>query len=137
MLKKIIPVIHTLVFSAAPGGGNPCPVIFNCEQLDKEQMRILATHYMEETAFVIPSEQTDCDVRLRYFVPNHEMEMCVHATIGSIAAQAHKSLIEKEEVEVEIPIGKISAIWEQCEDHYEVTVGQSLPQFATDNPLIS
>ncbi|HWR42075.1 PhzF family phenazine biosynthesis isomerase [Sporomusa sp.] len=137
MLKKIIPVIHTLVFSAAPGGGNPCPVVFNCDQFTSEQMRVLAAHYMEETAFVIPSEETDCDVRLRYFVPNHEMEMCVHATMGSIAAQAHKSLLEKAEVKVEIPIGKLSAFWEQHEDHYEVTVEQFLPQFATDNPKIS
>lgn len=137
MFKKIVPVIHTLVFSAAPGGGNPCPVIFNSEQFDSEQMRLLAAHYMEESAFVIPSEETDCDVRLRYFVPNHEMEMCVHATIGSIAAQAHKSLIEKAKVKVEIPIGKISTSWEQSEDHYEVTVEQFLPHFATDNPMIS
>ncbi len=137
MLKKIVPVIHTLVFSAAPGGGNPCPVVFNCEQFASEQMKFAAAHYMEETAFVISPEEADCDVKLRYFVPNHEMEMCVHATIGSIAAQAHKLLIEKKEVKVEIPIGKISAFWEQREDHYEVTVGQFLPQFSTDNPVIS
>ena len=137
MLKKIIPVIHTRVFSAAPGGGNPCPVVFNCEQLDSEQMKFIAAHYMEETAFVIPAEEIDCDVRLRYFVPNHEMEMCVHATMGSIAAQAHKSLLDERSVKVGIPIGKISTSWEHLGDHYEVTVGQFLPHFATDNPMTS
>ena len=137
MLKKIIPVIHTLVFSAAPGGGNPCPVIFNCEQFTSEQMRLLAAHYMEETAFVIAPEEIDCDVKLRYFVPNHEMEMCVHATIGSIAVHAYKSLIEEVAVKVEIPIGKISATWEKKKDQFEVTVSQFLPHFATDNPVLS
>lgn len=137
MLKKIVPVIHTLVFSAAPGGGNPCPVFFNCKEFTSEQMRSLAEYYMEESAFVMPSEETGCDVRLRYFVPNHEMEMCVHATIGSIAVQARKSLIEKPQVKVEIPIGKISASWEQREDHYEVTIEQFLPQFSTNNPTAS
>lgn len=137
MSKKIVPVIHTLVFSAAPGGGNPCPVIFNCEQLDSEQMRSITAHYMAESGFVIPSEETDCDVRLRYFVPNHEMEMCVHATMGSIAAQAHKSLIKESKIIVEAPIGKISTLWEKRENHYEVTVDQFLPHFATDNPIIS
>lgn len=137
MLKQIVPVIHTLVFSAAPGGGNPCPVIFNCQEFTSEQMRSLAKHYMEESAFVMSAEETDCDVRLCYFVPNHEMEMCVHATIASIAVQAHKSLIEKTQVKVEIPIGKISTFWEQHEDHYEVTIEQFLPKFATNNPTVS
>lgn len=137
MLKKIIPVIHTLVFSAAPGGGNPCPVIFNCEEFTREQMRSLAEHYMQESAFVMTSEEKECDAKLRYFVPNHEMEMCVHATIGSIAVQAHKLLIEKSQVKVEVPIGKISTSWEQRGDHYEVTVEQFLPQFTADNPTVS
>lgn len=137
MLKKIIPVIHTLVFSAAPGGGNPCPVIFSCEEFTSEKMRLLAEHYMQESAFVMASEDKECDAKLRYFVPNHEMEMCVHATIGSIAVQAHKSLIEKSHVKVEVPIGKISAYWEQRGDHYEVTVEQFLPQFAANNPTVS
>lgn len=137
MTKKIVPVIHTVVFSAGPGGGNPCPVVFDCEQFTGREMRLFAAHYMEETAFVIPSEKIDCDIRLRYFVPNHEMEMCVHATMGAIAAQAHKSVFNKKEVQVETSMGKIAVVYEQCDGYYEVTVGQFLPRFSTDNPNIS
>lgn len=134
MAKKIVPVIHTRVFSAGPGGGNPCPVIFNCEQFTSEEMRRIAAHYMEETAFVFLPAGSDSQVKLRYFVPNHEMEMCVHATMGSIAAQAYKTLLANKETKVEAPIGKISAHWEQVEDHYKVTVEQLLPRFGIDNP---
>ena len=65
------------------------------------------------------------------------MEMCVHATIGSIAAQAHKSLLEKEAVDINVALGKISAFWKRCDDQYEVTVKQFLPRFAADNPTVS
>ena len=37
-----------------------------------------------ETAFVLPS--TVADLRLRYFTPGHEIDLCGHATVGSFVA---------------------------------------------------
>jgi PhzF family phenazine biosynthesis protein len=43
-------------------------------------MQAAAAGFGHETCFVLGSDE---DVRLRYFVPRHEMEMCVHATVAA------------------------------------------------------
>ncbi|MDT4913388.1 MAG: trans-2,3-dihydro-3-hydroxyanthranilate isomerase, partial [Pseudonocardiales bacterium] len=67
----------TTAFADGPGGGNPCPVVFGAAAETTSQLQARAADFGVETAFVLPAEQGG-DVRLRYFVPRHEMEMCVH-----------------------------------------------------------
>jgi PhzF family phenazine biosynthesis protein len=47
-----------------------------------------------ETAFVLPS--TRADLRLRYFTPGHEVDLCGHATIGSFVALYEHGLLAGE-----------------------------------------
>ncbi|WP_353626448.1 PhzF family phenazine biosynthesis protein [Bacillus sp. JCM 19041] len=63
--------------------------MFQGESLDESEMCEVAKHYMEETTFIFNSK-VDADVKLRFFVPEHEMEMCVHATIASITTLLQK-----------------------------------------------
>src|SRR5262245_64541097 len=44
-----------------------------------------------ETAFVLPSQKAD--LRLRYFTPGHEVDLCGHATIGSFVALHRHGLL--------------------------------------------
>jgi trans-2,3-dihydro-3-hydroxyanthranilate isomerase len=74
-------VVHTVVFADGEHGGNPCPVVFDADDLDTAQMQALAAGFGHETAFILAPREGG-DVRLRYFVPRHEMEMCVHATVA-------------------------------------------------------
>ena len=78
-------VAHTVAFADGPGGGNPCPVVFGAEGWSDEEMRAAAAGFGHETCFVLPpsSPASGAAARLRYFVPNHEMEMCVHATVAA------------------------------------------------------
>jgi trans-2,3-dihydro-3-hydroxyanthranilate isomerase len=78
-------VAHTVAFADGPGGGNPCPVVFGAEGWSDEEMRAAAAEFGHETCFVLPpsSSSGGAAARLRYFVPNHEMEMCVHATVAA------------------------------------------------------
>ena len=77
-------VVHCVAFADGEGGGNPCPVVFGADAWDGERMRAAAARFGHETCFVLPVEDgVDADVRYRYFVPNHEMEMCVHATVAA------------------------------------------------------
>ena len=51
-------------------------------------MQAAAAAFGHETCFVLaPTSAAEgeagADVRLRYFVPRHEMEMCVHATVAA------------------------------------------------------
>jgi trans-2,3-dihydro-3-hydroxyanthranilate isomerase len=75
-------VRHLDVFARSPGGGNPCPVVLAADGLRDDEMLAIAAHFGEETAFVRRGDGGR--LRLRYFVPRHEMSMCVHATIAAI-----------------------------------------------------
>jgi PhzF family phenazine biosynthesis protein len=130
-------ICHAIVFKAAPGGGNPCPIVFGGQSLSDDEMRSIARTYMEETAFVIPSGDSEHDLGLRYFVPNHEMEMCVHATMGSVAAMATQGLIKKPTLKIHTKVGSLFVNWKKSgsdADRYEVTVDQFLPKYHSNNP---
>lgn len=71
------------VFGNGPGGGNPAPIVVDARQLDGEMMRQVAARHGHESAFVLPGRD-GCDYQFRFFVPNHEMEMCGHATLGTV-----------------------------------------------------
>ncbi|EJN07969.1 phenazine biosynthesis protein PhzF family [Bradyrhizobium sp. YR681] len=71
------------VFSNGPGGGNPAPVVVDARGLAGEAMRRIAATHGHESAFVLPGRDSS-DYHFRFFVPNHEMEMCGHATLGAI-----------------------------------------------------
>lgn len=130
-----IPVVHTTVFAAAPGGGNPCPVCFDTDGLlTTARMQGLAARFGHETAFVLKPSQPGADLRLRYFVPNHEMEMCIHATVGTITVLVGQGKITASPVCIETPLGVIGAEWEKDEDGViTVMVEQFPPTFAENN----
>lgn len=71
------------VFSNGPKGGNPAPIVVDARGLDSEAMRLIATRHGHESAFVFPGQEGR-DYHFRFFVPNHEMEMCGHATLGAV-----------------------------------------------------
>lgn len=72
------------VFSAGAGGGNPAPVVFDADGLSSDDMMAIAARYGHESAFVCRASDPRNAVRLRFFVPAHEMEMCGHATLGAM-----------------------------------------------------
>ena len=72
------------VFAAGPGGGNPAPVVVDAAGLSSTEMRAVAAAYGHESVFVLPPDRSGCDFTFRFFVPNHEMEMCGHATLGAV-----------------------------------------------------
>jgi trans-2,3-dihydro-3-hydroxyanthranilate isomerase len=77
--------IHLVrVFAASEGGGNPAPIILNADRLSDNEMRSIAGAYGHESAFVLRPEDARHTFRFRFFVPNHEMEMCGHATLGAL-----------------------------------------------------
>jgi len=72
------------VFAAGPGGGNPAPVVVDATGLSDADMRAVAKSYGHESVFVLPPPDASSDFTFRFFVPNHEMEMCGHATVGAL-----------------------------------------------------
>ncbi|MFN2559783.1 MAG: PhzF family phenazine biosynthesis protein [Jatrophihabitans sp.] len=119
-------VVWTTVFADSPGGGNPCPVVFGAEGATTAELQARAAEFGAETAFVLPPEAGG-DVRLRYFVPLHEMEMCVHATVASAVLLGQSGRLPRSPAAVETPLGVLDVAWDA--DAGEATVAQFAPQF--------
>jgi len=126
--------IRTVVFKEREGGGNPCPVTLHADHMTVEEMRQISADYGEEAAFLMESERDDCDVKARYFVPNHEMEMCVHATIAAVTVLVQEKLAVNSPVVIETALGPIRADWERNGDQIDVGVHQFLPKYLEKNP---
>ncbi|MCD7035220.1 PhzF family phenazine biosynthesis protein [Metabacillus sp. GX 13764] len=124
--------IHTNVFSLRPGGGNPCPVVLEAGGLSQEEKQQMAKAFGHETVFI--SESRQCDLKLEYFVPLHEMEMCVHATIGAVTVLVNRGEIKKSPVTAETKLGSIRIQWERTATEISVSVEQFQPVFHKEAP---
>ena len=77
-------------FTDKAGMGNPAGVVFECDDLTEDEMQKSAEKIgFNETVFLLASKEAD--IKMRYFTPGHEMNLCGHATIAGV-----KALFEKE-----------------------------------------
>lgn len=64
--------------------GNPAGVVANAEGLSDEHMQLIARELNNsETAFILPAEAADHDLRVRFFTPTTEVPVCGHATVAA------------------------------------------------------
>jgi trans-2,3-dihydro-3-hydroxyanthranilate isomerase len=97
-------VYHYEAFASQAGNGNPAGVVFDGTKLSDAEMQAIATEVgFNETAFVLPS--TVADLRLRYFTPGHEINLCGHATVASLFALFRTRRREVGELKVETAAG--------------------------------
>jgi trans-2,3-dihydro-3-hydroxyanthranilate isomerase len=73
-------------FTAEPFAGNRAGVVLDADELSDEQMQTIAAELnCSETAFVLrPSGQAA--VRIRWFTPAVEVDLCGHATLAAVYA---------------------------------------------------
>lgn len=123
-------VLHYDAFSSKPNKGNPAGVVLNADDLDEESMQSIAQSVgFNETVFVLRSEKAD--VRLRYFTPGHEINLCGHATIASMYCLKSLGLLEEDrsEIEIETNIGVLPIFFETRNGEHFITMKQDKPQF--------
>jgi PhzF family phenazine biosynthesis protein len=124
-------VVWTTVFADGPSGGNPCPVVLGGPERTTEQMQAMAAGFGVETAFVGPASN-GADAHLRYFVPRHEMEMCVHATVAATIVLAELGELIVTPARIETALGELAVEWDVA------TSTAVVPQFpATFGPHIT
>jgi PhzF family phenazine biosynthesis protein len=114
------------VFADGVGGGNPCPVVPGADGLDAEQMQGIAADHGLESVFLLTPTAPGAQVRMRYFVPRHEMEMCVHATVAGLTLLAERDVVPTGVVAVQTPLGVLDA---EVDADGSVTVEQFPPVF--------
>lgn len=127
---KSITVHHFDAFSNQPNKGNPAGVVLNGDDLTDEEMQKIAYEVgFNETSFSVKSEIAD--LKIRFFTPGHEMDLCGHATMATIFALKTKSLLgDKSQLTIETKAG-ILPISIQTSDENEllITMKQATPKF--------
>ncbi|WP_432724276.1 PhzF family phenazine biosynthesis isomerase [Staphylococcus equorum] len=127
---KSIKVYHYDAFSKKPNKGNPAGVVLNGDDLTETEMQNVAFKVgFNETAFPIASDRAD--LRIRYFSPKQEMELCGHATMATIYTLKTNGWLEnKTELTIETNVGVLPIrITKNEQNEIHITMKQALPQF--------
>ncbi|MDA7949443.1 MAG: PhzF family phenazine biosynthesis protein [Hyphomicrobiaceae bacterium] len=104
------------VFTHEGAGGNPCPIVCDADGLSDADMQSVARDHGHESGFVLPSKREAFDYRFRYWVPNHEMEMCGHATVGALWLLANEGRLESAQVRIDTLSGAVFGFVETVAD---------------------
>ncbi|PAD29953.1 PhzF family phenazine biosynthesis isomerase [Paenibacillus sp. 7523-1] len=124
-----VKVYHYDAFSAVPGKGNPAGVVFDADDLSEMDMQQIAYKVgFNETVFVLNSRTAD--VRLRYFTPGHEINLCGHATMASLYGLKKRGLLgDQKSITIETNVGLLPIRFEQDGDTINMEMKQDQPQF--------
>jgi PhzF family phenazine biosynthesis protein len=114
------------VFAAGPNGGNPAPIAFDAAGMTDAEMQQIARSHGHESGFILPApEGTDYDFEFRFWVPNHEMSMCGHATIGCVWLLDNLGRLPGKDLKILTKSGKVDArVVGHAEDGAKVEISQ-------------
>jgi PhzF family phenazine biosynthesis protein len=102
------PVEIVSVFTHNGTGGNLCPLVAEAKGMSGDEMQAVAKKYGLEAGFVLPADTEDFDLALRFYVPNHEMEMCGHATVGALWLLARHGRLSNSTVRIATRSGPVA-----------------------------
>ena len=105
-MKPVVDLVSVFTFEGR--GGNPCPIVVDGQGLAPDDMQAVARRHGHESGFVLPPASPDYDLSFRFWVPNHEMEMCGHATIGALWLLASAGALPGDTVRVETRSGPVT-----------------------------
>lgn len=122
-------VYHYDAFSNIPNKGNPAGVVLDCSTLTSEEMQKIAFEVgFNETAFPMNSDKAD--LKIRFFTPGHEMNLCGHATMATIYALKTKGFLgENQEFTIETKAGILPIHISETDDRILITMNQAPPEF--------
>ncbi|MFA1809227.1 PhzF family phenazine biosynthesis protein [Bacillus anthracis] len=125
---KTINVFHYDAFTNKPNMGNPAGIVLDADGLTEEEMQRIAEKIgFNETTFVLSSEVAH--IRMRFFTPGFEMDLCGHGTVGTIFALRERGLLEeKSNLTIETKAG-ILPIQIGVNEETFIKMRQAAPQF--------
>lgn len=126
-----VKVLCTEAFSNQAKKGNPAGIVFDADYLSDYEMQHIANKIgFNETVFILESKIGD--IRLRYFTPNHEMNLCGHGTVASICELMMRNNInESKNLSIETKAGVLQVYYNN--DLHEVTMEQAPAEFRMFN----
>ncbi|EEM70753.1 MULTISPECIES: PhzF family phenazine biosynthesis protein [Bacillus] len=127
---KTINVFHYDAFTNKPNMGNPAGIVLDADGLTEEEMQRIAEKVgFNETSFVLSSEVAH--IRMRYFTPGYEMDLCGHGTVGTIYALRERGLLEEKAsltIETKAGILPIQIVINENGETF-IKMRQAAPQF--------
>ncbi|HWT75165.1 MAG TPA: PhzF family phenazine biosynthesis isomerase [Mobilitalea sp.] len=126
---KEIKVYHYDAFTVSPNKGNPAGVVFGADNLTTEEMQTIAKKVgFNETSFILKSDRAD--LRIRFFTPGHEMELCGHGTVAAVYGLMEQGLIAvTTDITIETLAGMIHVNYN--DELKEVRMSQAPAKFLT------
>ena len=83
-MTKTVQLCRVDAFTQQLFTGNPASVVLGAEQLSDEEMIAIARELNNgDTAFVLPPDGSDHDLRVRFFTPRAESGFVGHATVAT------------------------------------------------------
>lgn len=123
---KEVTVLYYEAFTDTPHKGNPAGIVFDADQLTDEEMQIIANKIgFNETVFILTSNRAD--LRIRYFTPRHEMNLCGHGTVAAVYSLMERNSFDTKTLRVETLAGVIEVIYDP--DQKEVHMCQATAEF--------
>ncbi len=129
-MNSMVHVWNTVVFADGERGGNPCPVVLDASRLTPEQMQAIAKHFGHECGFVVSAVDAAMP-SFRFFVPEHEMSMCVHATVALVALLRRSRRLQGPTATVSTSVGSLQVEIDGPDERPRVSVQQLPPTFST------
>ncbi|MBH5317662.1 PhzF family phenazine biosynthesis isomerase [Paenibacillus sp. GSMTC-2017] len=120
-------IYHYDSFTSTPNMGNPAGVVMEADHLDHHEMLAIAKKVgFNETVFVL--ESAYADLKLQFFTPGHEINLCGHATIAALYCLKSRGLIVSDNITIETNIG-ILPITFSYDNGILIKMKQGNPQF--------
>lgn len=132
--SRQIEIVRTRVFAVGPNGGNPCPVVLSADWLNDREMQSLARRFGVDTVFVLQPQSKCAEIRLRYFVPEHEMGVSGHATIAAVTVSVTDGAIKRNPLRIDTISGPFEVTWTGPTENIVVTLEQNKPLFGAIGP---
>jgi phenazine biosynthesis protein PhzF family len=122
-------VINATVFGRNGGRGNPAAIVLDAAQLTEREMQSVAAREGVETTFVSRPESADDRWRMRFFLPQGEMSMCVHGAIGAVAALVAQGPFMPPAIVVQTVVGELDLTWRHAGNGIFAWIDQFAAQF--------
>jgi PhzF family phenazine biosynthesis protein len=133
-VPRTVTVYQVDAFTRRRFAGNPAGVVPDASSLTDAEMQLVARELGNpETAFLLPADGDDHDVRVRYFTPDVEIPFCGHATVAAHYLRARLAGADGCDVVQRCAAGRFPIRVHRAGDDLAVEMTQTPPTF--DAPL--
>jgi len=135
-VSREVGVIQVDAFTRRPFAGNPAAVVLDAAGLAEREMLLIAREMnLSETAFLLPPSDSRADLRLRWFSPGGEVDLCGHATVATFHAALEEGRLAPGSYRLESRSGVLPVEARRGPDgRPRVSLGLPVPAMSTLDP---